>query len=153
MVELALDCGTRVLLDAEDYDRLRERRLTVARHFNNPYPYVMAGGKPIHREIMGAPKGVVVDHINGDTLDNRKANLRLASHRENCRNQKPHKDKRVPYKGVTYMPKRNKYWARIVVDYRTVSLGLHRDPIAAACAYDAAARKYFGEFARLNFKK
>jgi hypothetical protein len=106
--------------------------------------------KALHRIITNAPKGMVVDHINGDTLDNRKENLRLCLHKENVRNQKLHPDKLQKYKGVDLMKLRNKYRARIVKDYKNIHIGLFDTPEEAAFAYNEKAKELFGEFAYLN---
>ena len=104
----------------------------------------------MHREIMSAPKGVHVDHINGNSLDNRRNNLRLCSNAENSRNRKKSRGKYSQYKGVTLV--HGKYWAsQITFNYKNYSLGYFPDEISAAIAYDQAALKYFKEYAKLNF--
>jgi hypothetical protein len=95
----------------------------------------------------------VVDHVNGDTLDNRRSNLRVCSQQENLRNRAINVGRQ--YKGVVYdktrQGKTHPWIARITVDGRTKYLGVFRLAIAGAFAYDDAARKYYGKFARLNF--
>lgn len=101
----------------------------------------------MHRFILQAPKGVQVDHINGDPLDNRRCNLRLATAQQNRRNMAPRSGK-SKYKGVCTFESR--WRASITVDYKTIHLGLFPTEIQAARAYNEAAIRYFGEFARLN---
>jgi len=98
------------------------------------------------------PEGMVVDHINHDGMDNRKANLRAATHSQNlCHRRKHSGTKSSKYKGV-HWHKFNKRWAaRITFKKKTINLGYFRNEIDAAKAYDRAARKYHGEFASLNF--
>lgn len=92
-----------------------------------------------------------VDHKNGDGLDNQKDNLRLATSLENSRNRRTHRtDKTSPYKGVCWHYTSNRWRAYINLE-KQLSLGYFKDPIDAAYAYDRAATKHFGEFARLNF--
>ena len=96
------------------------------------------------RLITTAPKGKEVDHINGDTLDNRKINLRICSHAENSRNRKKPIGNNQ-YKGVR--KNRRKYAAYI---QGGKYLGLYDTPEQAAFAYNEAAKDYYGEFACLN---
>lgn len=91
------------------------------------------------------------DHINGDTLDNRRCNLRLALPKENNRNTTKRMNASSKYKGVIWHKNRNKWQVSIRVDGKLIYLGYFTDEIEAAKAYDRAAKKYFGEFARPNF--
>jgi HNH endonuclease/AP2 domain len=110
------------------------------------------GHIPLHREILNAPTGSIVDHINGDTLDNRKENLRLCTSTENTRNQRLVKRNTSGYKGVSWHKHQKKWIVRIRVNRKLIHLGYYKELIAAAKAYDVAARFYFKEFANLNFK-
>jgi len=94
---------------------------------------------------------IVVDHINGNTFDNRRSNLRACTSAENTRNMVKHKDSSSKYKGV-HCIKINEKWRSIIrVNKIAISLGYFTNEIEAAKAYDIAAVKYFGEFARPNF--
>lgn len=106
----------------------------------------------MHRFILGAPSGgVVIDHINGDPLDNRRSNLRICSQRDNARNCRRGKNNKSGFKGVSWKADIGKWRARIMVDRKEISLGAFNSAEEAAKAYDAAAVQYFGQFARLNF--
>lgn len=109
----------------------------------------------MHRELMKAPRGVEVDHINGDTLDNQRSNLRLCTHTQNMRNRRRNARSRSRFKGVTcrFGPKwpKNNYVAEIRLNGKSTYLGIFATEEIAAKAYDEAAREYHGEFARLNF--
>jgi hypothetical protein len=105
----------------------------------------------MHREIMQAPEGLEVDHENGDTLDNRRGNLRIATHAQNMRNMKRHKDNASGFKGVSWHAAMRQWRSVIWVDNKQRHLGMFNDRVAAAKAYDSAALKFFGQFARLNF--
>lgn len=105
----------------------------------------------MHRLILGAAAGRFGDHRNGDGLDNRRSNLRAASHAENNRNRVGLAGATSRFKGVSLDRKSGKWFACIKYERRTRSLGHYEDEIAAAQAYDTAAREHFGEFARPNF--
>jgi hypothetical protein len=91
------------------------------------------------------------DHINLDGLDNRRENLRKATHSQNCANRrKPKHGRTSMFKGVHWNTRRQLWIASIMVHKRGLFLGGYPSEIEAAVAYDAAAVKYFGEFALLN---
>lgn len=100
--------------------------------------------------IMRPPPGLMVDHINGDTLDNRRSNLRVCTSAQNRRNSRKKKvGAHSKYKGV--YNNAGLWRARIRVDGRSLNLGNHATEELAALAYDRAAQKHYGEFACLNF--
>lgn len=99
---------------------------------------------------MDAPKGKEVDHKDGNGLDNQKSNLRLCTHKQNTRNSISIKGTSI-YKGVFWCKDRLKWRAGIKNNYKTINLGYYESEVNAAFAYDKAAIKYFGEYARLNF--
>lgn len=105
----------------------------------------------MHRLILDAPAGTQVDHINGDGLDNRRANLRLAGAHENAWNQRAPLNNSSGFKGVTFARREGRFQASLELDGKAIWCGYHATAEAAARAYDAAALKHFGEFARLNF--
>ncbi len=92
-----------------------------------------------------------VDHINGDGLDNRRANLRPATHASNNRNRGGTRLNTSGYKGVTWHKRGRKWMAQIHHKGKHYHLGLFTDLTEAALAYDVAAADMFGEFAWLNF--
>jgi hypothetical protein len=106
----------------------------------------------LHRDVLGDRPGMVVDHINGDPLDNRRVNLRHVTWAGNARNRSRSRDGSSGFKGVTF-DRQSKMWrARIQsVTSGRQHLGLYADARLAARAYDNAAREAYGEFARLNF--
>jgi hypothetical protein len=93
---------------------------------------------------------MIVDHINGNTLDNRKLNLRICKNEENVRNQKLSKRNKTGYKGVSYNKRLEKFCATIRFKNKTICLGHFENKIDAAIAYNNSAIKYFGEFSKLN---
>jgi hypothetical protein len=116
-------------------------------------PSIRRGIVRMHRLILNNVGGSALDHIDGNGLNNRRNNLRVATNQENLRNASKfvHGRNRVAtsvFKGVNYC----RGWrARITVDGKHRGLGYHATEEAAARAYDRAARQLFGEFARLNF--
>jgi hypothetical protein len=103
----------------------------------------------LHRLIMKAPPGLVVDHINGDGLDNRRENLRLCTVGENARNRRKHRNNTSGFTGVYKQGSR--YISRIRVGGKLLHVGSFLCPEDAARARDKAALEHFGEFASLNF--
>lgn len=105
----------------------------------------------LHREILGLKHGdgFKVDHINGDTLDNRKVNLRICNTSENARNQKRNNRNTTGYKGVSYHKKSGKYSARITADGKLIWLGLFDTPKQAYKKYCEASKMYHGVFGRV----
>lgn len=145
---IILSDGRTAKVDDEDYERLSEwswngsggyakRQATKNNEFNF-----------MHRMVMNAPKNVHVDHINRDTLDNRKENLRFASQAENSWNAGLSRRNKVGLKGVSVCNKTGKYKATIVVHRRQIWLGRFDTALLAHNAYVTAAKKLHGKFAR-----
>lgn len=110
--------------------------------------YARSGRKLLmHRLLCAPPAGCVVDHISGERLDNRRANLRVATLAQNNANR----GSRAPYKGVHLYRRSGKWSAQIRCQRVIYYLGVYPDPETAAKVYDAAARHYHGAFARTNF--
>lgn len=104
----------------------------------------------LHRLIMQAPAGVDVDHINGDGLDNRRVNLRLATRSENSCNRRAIISKKNEYKGVQYCPHVKRFRAAIKLKGKATHLGYFENEGAAFAAYCEAAKVIHGEFARFE---
>ena len=106
----------------------------------------------MHRMIMKPPKGMVVDHINCDGLDNRRANLRFATRQQNKCNTRPISRRcSSKYKGVFWARDRCKWRAVVTSKGKRMNLGAFDNEVEAARVRDAAAKKYHGQFAWLNF--
>jgi hypothetical protein len=151
--------GHPFLIDAEAWPRISGFKWSVSSDGGGRmYVSTRIGKKKIylHRFLLKAPPGKRVDHCNGDPLDNRKANLRLASHQQNMFNRrKAHTYRGKPtastFKGVTWERSRGRYKARIKKNGIYHYLGRFYDPRKAALAYDHAALEMFGEYAQPNF--
>ena len=108
-------------------------------------------GVYLHRQLALTPNGLDVDHRNGFKLDNTRRNLRPATRSQNSHNRpKANLAASSRFKGVSWDRRRRNWRACIKVDYRFVHLGNFTSEPAAANAYDQAALKYYGEFAKLN---
>jgi hypothetical protein len=103
----------------------------------------------LHREVAGTPPGVLTDHVNGNRLDNRRANLRVATRGENNANSRD-RPRRSGFRGVYWHRQAGRWVSQISVDGRLRHLGLFDDPEDAAMAYDLAAREAWGPYARTN---
>lgn len=152
--KIPLTQGEFALVDDDAAEALSLHKWHVRRKRGKSYAertIVIEGKKTtvrMHRVVMGEPRGLEVDHINGDGLDNRRENLRACTRKENARNGRP-RPGTSKYLGVC---RNGEYWlASITVDGRHKHLGRHKDEADAARAYDRAAVQYFGEFANPNF--
>lgn len=106
----------------------------------------------MHKVVCPAPDGMIVDHINRKCHDNRSANLRVATQKQNEWNRKFVKQGgRSRYNGIRWDKNREEWQVRLTVDGRRESFGYYADELEAAKTYDRAAKKHRGEFAYLNF--
>lgn len=144
------------LVDDDDYYRLHAVQWFLSG------PGYAAGFAPVngrfrlvymHRLILNARPDQLVDHINGDPLDNRRENLRLATPQQNGQNKRLSPLSTTGLKGVGWHKDRHKYHARIQLEGFRFHLGFFTDAEEAALAYDSAARTLFGEFAVCNYQE
>ncbi len=168
MKEIQLTKGFVTFVDDEDFDYVSQFKWHAKLYRGEPYAArslydaeAWQAGAPshtktvlMHRELMGASSTDLVDHKSRKTLDNQKDNLRICSRAQNNVNTKIQSSNTSGFKGVNW-----KKWdsgggcwcARISVNFKRVHLGYFHDAKEAALAYDTAAIKHFGEFARVNF--
>lgn len=157
MRTIELTQGKVALVDDEDFDQVSAFRWSARKNRNSDTYYAVrtdrTSGKRtvlMHRFLLHAQNSVEVDHINGNGLDCRRVNLRLATHSENQRNAARRSDNTSGFKGVTWNKQISKWRAYIKVDGDQVHLGYFTSKAAARNAYDEAAIRHFGEFARTN---
>jgi hypothetical protein len=150
--QIRLTKGQVALVDDADFDRLSQFHWLYSAHgyamrtfTENKRRYFIQ----MHREIINAQPGELVDHIDRDRLNNTRANLRIVDRSQNMWNRNANKKSAIAYKGVS---KHVRGWhVRIRVHGQRIHLGYFDDPRLAAQVYDAAASRLFGEFARINF--
>lgn len=146
---IQLSKGFNTLVDVDDWPELSKR----AWHANTDGGLVYASCRRprtyIHRLVAGTPAGLDTDHINGDGLDNRRSNLRACSRRKNLANQRPMTGTTSRWKGV-HWDKRARLWKAKIYRGRYYHLGYFKTEHEAALAYNEAAIRLDGEFARLN---
>lgn len=104
----------------------------------------------MHRVIVGL-QFPLIDHADGDGLNNTRMNLRVADSSLNAQNSRKMRGTFGRFKGVSWHKRMKKWESRIFVNGHLIHLGWYTDDSLGAIAYDEAARKYFGEFARVNF--
>lgn len=163
MPYIQLTRGQFALVDDEDYQRLlvfnwqahlnRSTGKFIAERFLNAVKQPNGKWKnhtiTMQEEIMGKRQGLEIDHKNMDTLDNRRSNLRHCTRSQNSCNRGLRSDNSLGVKGV-FRNNTGKFTTRVVVNGQRKSVGTFRTLNEAATAYDLAATKHYGEFARHN---
>ena len=157
MKTIELTRGAVAIIDDEDYERLVGDSWELNRQGRG---YGVRKGRKgrgeprtvhMHRAVLNAPAGVQIDHINGNSLDNRKCNLRYADTQKNAFNRKkPNVPCSSKYKGVFRRKNRPSWYARIKYNDKHIELGVYPDEDLAAAAYNFASKVMFGEFRREN---
>lgn len=164
MKEIQLTKGQVALVDDEDYDYLKQWHwfARIYSRWSSYYAfrgfYFSTNGKtknihtniPMHREIIKAPRHLVVDHIDHNGLNNQKSNLRLCTIAQNNANRFSLKNSTSIYLGVYFAKDRNKWRAAISVNDKILERKSFDTEIEAALYYNELAIKYHGEFANLN---
>lgn len=156
--EIPLTKGKVAVVDAADYEFLSQWKWFF---LNDTYAartqYIgMEKGKPkritikMHQVLMDAADGYEVDHINSNGIDNRRANLRVCTHKQNRWNSSSQKGSSSKYKGVSYQKATNYYKAYIIVHGVYKHLGCYLEEDDAARAYNRAAKAEHGEYAKFN---
>jgi len=158
---IKLTRGKYAIVDVEDFERLNKYKWHCT-HYGYAKRAVSnksdKGRRQVwsymHKMVCPAPKGMIVDHINRNCRDNRKANLRPATQKQNVWNRKfVRKTGKTRYNGIRWDKNKEKWQVRLTINGRRESFGYYADETEAAKAYDRVAEEYRGEYAFLNFPK
>ena len=159
MKEIPLTQGEFAIVDDVDYDWLSQWKWHARKEGLNFYaarnPPKKSGNTAkiyMSRQILRLHCGDSreSDHINHNTLDNRRGELRICTHQQNLRNRKSFPNKTSRFKGVNWCKRLKNWQVAIRATGKTIYLGRFKDEKEAALAYNKAAKKYYGEFAYLN---
>jgi hypothetical protein len=156
--EIPLTQGKVAIVDDDDYERLAKYKWCTYRSETGTW-YVVRGEMStrgyrhvrMHRAVLNAKPGEHCDHINGNGLDNRKSNLRIATNQQNSWNRRKPINGIARYKGVRAKQSNGKWTAQITIGGHHRYIGTFPTQEEAARAYDKAAMAVFGEYAKLNF--
>lgn len=137
------------IVDDEDFDELSKYKWLSIGRYAARATYVTGDGKQtwvyMHKTIMEAPNGMEVDHINHNTLDNRRCNLRVATHQQNSFNHPGYGTRGVTK--ITNRPLKKPYCVRVMVNGKNLYFGYYATLEEAQAVWKKAARKHYGEFA------
>ena len=141
--------GASFIFDSQDEEIVKLHSWSIARGRVR----TTVDGKTVyfHQFVLKPPDGAEVDHVNGNKLDNRRCNLRVATHSQNNQNKRLRRDNTTGYKGVCFDKRAGKYIAYINANGARTYLGYFDDSLLAAMAYDRAAIRLHGEYAKTNF--
>lgn len=155
MKEILLTQGKTTKVDDVDYESLNQHSWCAHNIQGMWYAERRHQNKLIylHRVVLGASICQLIDHVDGNGLNNQRHNLRLATKAQNSQNRPLQSNSTSGYKGVSFDKRAYKWSASIKVNRRKVSLGFFTDITQAALKYNEAALQYFGEFAYLNTVK
>ena len=155
MKEIELTKGKKALVD-DDWYQVLSKFEWHSHHTNGKWYAVRTVGKKgrmvvfMHRYITMAPPERVVDHIDGDGLNNQESNLRAVRPKANYYNRAIQSNNKTGFKGVCWDKERKRYMASISHDHKAINLGRFNTAEEAAIAYNNAATRLYGDFARLN---
>lgn len=154
---IELGKGYQTTIDDSDFDKIKNYKWRVFKPKLNKTVYVRSSCNKkvlLHRLIMNSSKGVIIDHKDGNGLNNTRENLREVTHDQNMSNRQTKcKTNKSGYRGVSFESRREK-WVSYISKGKSIFLGYFNNKEEAARAYDKKAKELFGEFCgKLNFKE
>ena len=147
MKQIPLTQGLYAVVDDDDFEELNRHKWTARRNRPGGVTYAARGRKAsdppgaqqvrMHRAVMGDPqRGLEIDHINGNGLDNRKSNLRFTDAALNRANSRKFRNSKNRYKGVRKTTS-GRWQALVTINHKQIHIGTYDDPLDAARAFDA----------------
>ncbi len=151
MKKISLTQGKYAIVDDEDFEYLSQWKWCVDKTTYGTFIAVRwdknhKSNMRLHRLVVDAPDGMQVDHINHDTLDNRKKNLRVVTCQQNQQNQKPRSNTTSKFKGVCFRQREQKWIAKISENHKQIHLGYFDTEEEAARVYRKKAKELYGEY-------
>jgi len=157
---IPLTQGREAIIDDQDYDKVSPFKWHAAMRKGIWYARTYMPGNrktaiKMHRFILGLSSAdhIQVDHVDGNGLNNTRANLRIATNSQNGMNRRKCSGYTSIYKGVSWLKIKRRWLAQIMLNKKNIRLGSFIDEKDAARAYNEAALKFFGQYARLNIIK
>jgi hypothetical protein len=158
MKAIPLTQGLATFVDDDDYEKVKSFKWHLTE--NGRVRYARRQWREngvcfkiyLHRLLLDAPKGMEVDHIDGDGLNNRRCNLRLCTHAQQAQAfQGKRLEKTSKYRGVSWVTRDKRWTVHLQHNQQQIYLGYFTNEVLAAHVHDVAAVELFGEFAQLNF--
>ena len=137
-----------VQIDDDDYEKIHQYKWNIRKYGRTSYAYACKNGVRIlmHRLIMNAEIGQIIDHIDGNGLNNLKSNLRFCTHKENMWNSRKRKDNKSGHKGVFYNKYSKVYLVQMIINKKNTNLGYFDNYDDAVNRYVTVAKQIHGEF-------
>jgi hypothetical protein len=157
MKEILLTQGKVAIVDDADYEYLSKYKWHAIKYKNGFYAGKSSSRKigakrviHMHRFILSPEKNKLVDHIDGNGLNNSRSNLRITDYSKNGMNRKKEIGLSSKYKGVSYRSKTNRWRSLICINRKQIEIGVYKSEIEAAIAYNKKAIELYGEYSNLN---
>lgn len=152
MKEIKLTKGKIAVVDDEDFESLNKFKWLSYNRYAARATYVTGDGKQtwifMHRFLKNCPKNLQVDHINRNTFDNRKCNLRIATHQQNSFNHPGYGNRGITK--ITNRPLKKPYCVRLMINGKGLYFGYYKTIKEAKKVWKSKAKEYYGEFSNIE---